>query len=77
MTADLFGYEAARTPFRDIRNQRDSVAEEKARLCLELGKLVNRVPEHIKSADIKKTREWVAAMERARKVLNNKRIERD
>lgn len=70
---DLFGFEPAKAAFRDIRNQRDSVAEEKARLCLELNKLCNKVPERIRNADIRLTREWVSALERARKVLGSKR----
>lgn len=70
---DLFGYAPPRPAFIDIRNQRDSVAEEKARLCLALGVLCRTVPDSIKTADIKETRRWVSDLERAKKTLSNKR----
>lgn len=76
MNTDLFGYTPPRAPFKDIRPQRDSVAEEKAILCKQLGELCRTVPESIRSADIRRTREWVACMERAKKVLSSKRSSR-
>lgn len=42
--ADLFGFVAPAPEFVDIRNQRESVAEEKARLCLELNGLCKTPP---------------------------------
>lgn len=41
--------EQAPSPFRDIGNTRDSTAQEKARLCLELGRLIRAIPPQIKS----------------------------
>ena len=73
MSADLFGFAPTRPLFKDIANQRDSIAEEKARLCLALGVLCRTVPDAIKNADIKETRRWVADLERAKKTLSNKR----
>jgi hypothetical protein len=60
-------------PFKDIRNQRPSAAEEKAALCLELGRLCHKVPPSISQGSIEKTRDWVAAQQRALKVVNSKR----
>lgn len=71
--ADLFGYAPPVAPFKDIRPQRNSVAEEKARLCLELGRLCQQVPEWVRGADVRRTRDWLAAVDRAKKVLGNKR----
>jgi hypothetical protein len=60
---DLFGQvpESPLAPFVDIRNQRESVAEEKARLCLELGALCKTPPRSLNSASINRVREWRAA----------------
>jgi len=44
MSADLFGFEPPRAKFTDIRNQRESIAEEKARLCMELNELCRTPP---------------------------------
>lgn len=38
--SDLFGHAPPSRPFKDIRKQRDSVAERKAELVLELGGLI-------------------------------------
>jgi hypothetical protein len=71
---DLFGQvpQPPRTPFVDIRNQRESVAEEKARLCLELGALCKTPPRSLSSASINRVREWRAAHKGALKVLGSK-----
>lgn len=74
---DLFGYEAPRKAFKDIPRQRDYVAEEKATLCLQLGELCRKVPPSIQSGDIKSTRDWLHACERAKKVLASKRSSRN
>lgn len=42
--SDLFGYEPPQVPFKDIRNTRESVAEEKARLCMRLNELCRTPP---------------------------------
>jgi len=73
---DLFGYTAPRAPFVDIRNQRDSVSEEKAILCRQLNELVRKVPDSIRGASVNKTREWMHVRERCQKVLQNKRSSR-
>lgn len=43
--SDLFGHTPASPAFVDIRNQRESVAEEKARLCMELNALCKTPPQ--------------------------------
>jgi hypothetical protein len=59
--------------FKDIKNQGSKTAEQKARLCHEIGALTNRVPPSIMAAGIEKTREWVAAREASAKVVANQR----
>lgn len=70
---DLFGHAAPVKPFRDIRNQRDSVAEEKAVLCMQLRELVTKAPPKVLSGSIQLTRQWVAAQAKAMKVLGSSR----
>lgn len=74
---DLFGYSPPRPVFKDIRPQRDYVAEEKATLCLQLGELCRKVPQSIQNGDIKSTREWLHACQQAKKVLASKRSSRN
>jgi hypothetical protein len=76
MSGDLFGYTPEPEPFTDIRNQRDSVAEEKAVLCMQLSELCRKVPPSICSASAEKTRAFMHARERAKKVLMGKRSSR-
>lgn len=71
--SDLFGFESARAPFKDIANQRPSVAEEKAILAKQLNELVKVVPQSVRSGSIQRTRNWMAAQKSALKILNNKR----
>lgn len=60
--------------FKDIRNTRDSVAEEKARLALQLGELCNKCPERLKSGgSVQDVRTWKLAREEAMKVAGNRR----
>ncbi|GHC72794.1 hypothetical protein GCM10007320_08910 [Pseudorhodoferax aquiterrae] len=73
MNSDLFGYTPPLTPFKDIRNQRDSVAEEKAVLCARLNAMLRRAPRSIASASVQATRNWQAAHKTAKKVLEDKR----
>jgi hypothetical protein len=42
------GTSLATKPFKDIRNQRPTVAEQKAQLCLDLKKLISRVPDRVR-----------------------------
>jgi hypothetical protein len=64
---------AAVKPFKDIRNTRESVAEEKARLVMELGWLFRSPPPSVVNGSIQKVRQWTAAREAARKVAASAR----
>lgn len=70
--SDLFGFSAATEPFKDIRNQRESVAEEKARLVMELNALCKRPPQFLSTATIQTVRKWRIAHKAAQKILNGK-----
>lgn len=76
MSVDLFGYTPPRAAFVDIRNTRDSVAEEKATLCMQLGELCRKVPPGICNASVEKTRAYMHTRARAMKVLSAKRSSR-
>jgi hypothetical protein len=69
---DLFGNVVEREPFKDIRNQRESVAEEKARLCQELNKLLRRTPKPSAIATIQLVTGYKAAHKHCLKVLQCK-----
>lgn len=60
-------------PFRDIRNTRFTVADEKATLVLELGRLARKVPAKISSGSIQITRQWMEASKKAMSVASNQR----
>jgi hypothetical protein len=70
--SDLFGHIVEREPFVDIRNQRESVAEEKARLCQELNSLLRATPRSLASASIQRVREFKHAHKQCLRVLQNK-----
>jgi hypothetical protein len=70
--ADLFGHVAPAPEFVDIRNQRESVAEEKARLCMELNSLCKTPPRSLGAASIQVVRSWRAELKNAMKVLASK-----
>lgn len=72
MNADLFDYSPPAAPFKDIRNQRESVAEEKARLSLELNKLLKTPPRSLNGASVNRVREFFAEHARALKTLRSK-----
>lgn len=74
--ADLFGYDGVSTPFVDIRNQRDSVADEKAQLCKKLNELLRKAPESLGSASVQVVREWRGDHARSLKILQSKRSSR-
>ncbi len=60
--------------FRDIRNQRASIAEEKAERALRLGRLCMSIPPAIRSGgSVNLVREWQQARSAAAKVAGNKR----
>lgn len=69
--SDLFGFNETRE-FKDIPNQQDKAAEEKAMLCLKLKVLVFNVPESVRSGSVQATRKWVDAQNKAKKVLAKK-----
>lgn len=53
------------TLFKDIRNTRPSVAEEKAELCLRLRAMCIKPPPSVVNGSIQRTREWLAAQKDA------------
>jgi hypothetical protein len=66
--------EPQRKPFKDIRNTRETSAEEKARLALQLGVMCNTCPPSIKSGgSVNDVRNWKHARAEAMKVAGNKR----
>lgn len=69
---DLFGF-VAPSKFKDIRSTRPSVAQRKAELLLELGRLCNRFPNKARDGDIKAVREWKLTREAAMKIAANSR----
>ena len=69
---DLFGYAQERPEFKDIRNQRESVAEEKARLCGELNVLLRKTPRASAIATVQAVRVYKQAHKVALKVLQSK-----
>lgn len=73
---DLFGYAPAIAGFVDIRNQRDSVAEEKAHLCKLLNDRLRKIPSGINSASVNKVRQYKRDHERCLKILQSKRSSR-
>jgi hypothetical protein len=70
--SDLFGYVAPREPFADIRNQRPSVAEEKANLCAQLNALLRRPPNPAAVASVNSSRAYKKAHKASLSVLQNK-----
>ena len=69
MSADLFGFEPPRAKFTDIRNQRESIAEEKARLCMELNELCRTPPRSLGAASIQAIHAWRVEHKAALKTL--------
>jgi hypothetical protein len=72
MNADLFGHIVTPPEFRDIRNQRESVAKEKARLCHELNLLCKTPPRSLNSASINTVRAWRITHKASARVLASK-----
>jgi len=64
-TQDAFEAPAPQKRFADIRNQRNSVAEEKAYLLRQLGDLINRVPPSVASGGVATVRAWKEARKTA------------
>ena len=65
--------EAKPRKFKDIRNTRPSNAEEKARLCLELGSLLKRIPASARDGSVQDVRRWKLAVDECAKTVMNKR----
>jgi hypothetical protein len=71
---DWVGGGVAPKLFRDIRNQRESVADQKARLCLQIGALCAQIPEEIKrGGTVQRVREWKAVRDACMKVAGSHR----
>lgn len=70
---DWVGEAPAPKAFKDIRNTRPTVAEEKAELALKLGRLCNKVPPSINGASVDGVRAWRKARDAAAKVAASKR----
>jgi hypothetical protein len=70
--SDLFGHVVERPAFVDIRNQRESLAEEKARLCQELNSLLRKTPTAQAIGTVEKVRAYKYAHKGALKVLQSK-----
>lgn len=68
-TVDAFDPPAP-NPFTDIRNQRQSTAEQKATLCLQLRTLCTHPPRSVIDGGIGAVRAWKAVMGDCWKVLN-------
>lgn len=57
--------EPERKLFKDVRNLRPTVAEEKAELCLRIGVLCKKPPQSVINGSVQATLEWVHAMKSA------------
>lgn len=66
---DLFGDVLPTAPFKDIANQRPSVAEEKATLCATLNRLLQTPPRAIGSGSVNRVRAWRAEHKRCLAIL--------
>jgi hypothetical protein len=72
---DFFGGQVELSQqFKDIANQRPTVAERKACLTLELGRLCQRIPTAIKTGgSVNVVREWRAVVAIGQKIASNRR----
>lgn len=59
--------------FKDVKNLRPTIAEEKAELVLHIGTLCRKPPASVANGSIQDTREWVAAMKSAMAVAKKVR----
>lgn len=76
MSANLLGDEIAAEPFKDIRNQRPSAADEKAQLCMRLNALLRRTPPPDLIATVQQARAFGIAHKQALKKLNGRNTSR-
>lgn len=63
----------ARAFLGQVTNTNDRVAEEKARLNLELGKLMNKPPQSVVNGSVQLTRRWIDCRKKAEKVAKSTR----
>ena len=70
---DFFCQQKQAAPFMDIRNTRPTVAEEKAALAFELGRLCMKPPKSVVNGSIQATRAWVDAQKKALKLVRSPR----
>lgn len=70
---DLFGHTEPQSVFKDIRNQRDVVAEEKARLCKKRNEIMRIVPPSVRDGSVQAVRAWQHHHKAALKILQSKR----
>jgi hypothetical protein len=74
MQLDWIGGEKPGARFKDVRNTRPSIAEEKAELALRLGDLINKAPPALAAGgSINAVREWRVARAAAAKIAGNSR----
>jgi S-adenosylmethionine synthetase len=74
VTNDLFGNDSGGIGgFKDIRNQREAIAKQKAELLLQLGRLINKPPPGVVNGSIQVTRQWQKARAEAAKVAKSQR----
>lgn len=59
--------------FKDCKNLRPTIAEQKAELVLRIGTLCRKPPANVAHGSIQATREWVAAMKSAMAVAKKVR----
>lgn len=67
-TVDAFDPPAPK-PFVDIRNQRPSVAEQKATLCMQLRELCNRPPQKIIDGGVMHVVAWKSVRAECAKII--------
>lgn len=60
-------------PFKDIRNTRPTVAEEKAQLLMQLGALIRTCPACVRDGSVNTVRAWRKTRDEAAKVAANSR----
>jgi hypothetical protein len=73
---DLFGHVEPKPELRDIGNQRESVAEEKARLCKRLNEILRSTPKRLNSASVNEVRAWKISHSESLKVLKSSKSSR-
>ena len=65
--------EQSKKPFKDIRNTKPTVAEEKAEKALRLGRLLRKVPQQVCNGSVQTVRAWKSDKEISEKVAKSPR----